>query len=159
MTKLHITDANDGPELYIKPVPGQIVATVDPGPDQRFYAALFASAPELLKAAYEVCAFMDQGTISLRSSDGDLAGLAAGTNAITALAEQVDRVVKLQKRVFKIPVMWTTEAYVMVTARDLEEAIDLAYDIEPDDCEEADYRVGSFDIDEYGARDLAKDVR
>lgn len=135
MTKLHITNANDGPELYIKPVPGQIVATVDPGPDQRFYAALFAVAPELLKAAREVCAFMDHGA--------------------APLTEQIERFDRLSKHVYKIPVAWITEAHVMIVARDFEEAIDLAYNIVPDDCEGADYRVGSFEVDEDGAHDLA----
>lgn len=144
MTKLHISDANDGPWLYIKPVPGQIVATVEPGPDQRFYAALFASAPELLDAARR---------LQVGQSDLDIARL------LRALAEQVERVDRLSKRVFKIPVIWTTEAYVEIVAADVEEAIDLAYDIGPDDCEESDFRPGSFTVDEGQARAFAEDVR
>ena len=150
MTKLHITNANDGPELYIKPVPGQIVATVEPGPDQRFYAALFASAPALLKAARTLCAYMDQGGITAGQSDLDVAC------KLRALGETVERIDRLSKRVFKIPVIWTTEAYVEIVAADVEEAIDLAYDIGPDDCEEPDFRPGSFTVDDWQARAIAE---
>ena len=152
MTKLHVTDANVGPELYIKPVPGQIVATVEPGPDQRFYAALFASAPALLKAARTLCAYMDQGGITAGQSDLDVAC------KLRALTREVERIDRLSKRVFKIPVIWTTEAHVMVVARDVEEAIDLAREIEFGDCDEAGQTV-SLEVVRNLAVELAKDVR
>ena len=37
--------------LLIKPVPGQVVAQVDPGPNQAFHAVLIKYAPQLFEIA------------------------------------------------------------------------------------------------------------
>lgn len=45
---LYVQESSEGDYLVIKPVPGQIVAQVDPGPHMQEYARLFAAAPWLL---------------------------------------------------------------------------------------------------------------
>jgi len=47
---LYVQESDEEDYLLIKPVPGQVIAQVDPGPHQVRYAELFASAPDLLRA-------------------------------------------------------------------------------------------------------------
>jgi len=47
---LVVQESDHGEYVLIKPVPGQVVAHVDPGPLQEEYARLFAASPELLRA-------------------------------------------------------------------------------------------------------------
>lgn len=45
---LYVQESDEGDYLLIKPIPGQVVAQVDPGPRMQEYARLFAAAPWLL---------------------------------------------------------------------------------------------------------------
>ena len=51
---LFVSEPNDitDPGLYIKPIPGQVVAIIEPGPLQHQYAAMFAAAPAVLQALH-----------------------------------------------------------------------------------------------------------
>lgn len=44
--KWHVEVTPEG-KVFVKPIPGQIVAEIDPGPDQMKHAALIAEAPAL----------------------------------------------------------------------------------------------------------------
>ena len=78
-TTLYGQEASEGDYLVIKPVPGQVVAQVDPGPHMQEYARLFAAAPDLLSALEDVVA----------SAQANCSGSLA--NAITAGQEAIKR--------------------------------------------------------------------
>ena len=60
-TTLYVQEASEGDYLVIKPVPGQVVAQVDPGPHMQAYARLFAGAPQLLEAVHHVLVASEDG--------------------------------------------------------------------------------------------------
>ena len=60
-TTLYVQEASEGDYLVIKPVPGQVVAQVDPGPYMQNYARLFAGAPVLLEAVNHVLIASEAG--------------------------------------------------------------------------------------------------
>ena len=51
---LVVQESDHGEYVLIKPVPGQVVAHVDPGPLQDEYAKLFAASPEILGALHSL---------------------------------------------------------------------------------------------------------
>lgn len=65
-TTLYVQEASEGDYLVIKPVPGQVVAQVDPGPHMQDYARLFVAAPWLLACLKNL---VDGGWI--RDPEGD----------------------------------------------------------------------------------------
>ena len=58
---LYVQESSEGDYLVIKPVPGQVVAQVDPGPRMQEYARLFAGAPKLLDAVNHVLIASEDG--------------------------------------------------------------------------------------------------
>ncbi len=58
---LYVQESSEGDYLVIKPVPGQVVAQVDPGPHMQEYARLFAGAPKLLDAVNHVLIASEDG--------------------------------------------------------------------------------------------------
>lgn len=60
-TTLYVQESSEGDYLVIKPVPGQVVAQVDPGPHMQEYARLFAGAPALLEAVNHVLIASEDG--------------------------------------------------------------------------------------------------
>ena len=59
--ELYVQESSEGDYLVIKPIPGQVVAQVDPGPHMQEYARLFAGAPQLLKAVHHVLVASEDG--------------------------------------------------------------------------------------------------
>ena len=57
--ELYVQESSEGDYLVIKPIPGQVVAQVDPGPHMQEYARLFAGAPKLLDALKEIIRIHD----------------------------------------------------------------------------------------------------
>lgn len=45
----HVDTYGRNGELFVKPIPGQIIAEIDPSPNQAADARLIAAAPELLE--------------------------------------------------------------------------------------------------------------
>ena len=76
-TTLYVQESSEGDYLVIKPVPGQVVAHVDPGPHMQDYARLFVAAPSLLAAMKDIVA----------SAQADCSGSLA--NAILAGQEAI----------------------------------------------------------------------
>ena len=60
---------NKGSGLLVKPVPGQVVAEVDRGPEMVGNAHLIAAAPDLLAALREIYAEVTEDTAGLTRND------------------------------------------------------------------------------------------
>jgi hypothetical protein len=42
-----VSQSNDGKEVFVKPIPGQVVAVIEPTPEATGNACLIAAAPEM----------------------------------------------------------------------------------------------------------------
>ena len=138
--KLHVQEANTNDKLLIKPVPGQVIATVDSGSDQRYYAELFAAAPELLAAARAVTWAL--GSPSIKSDYCPNVAKSYGT--LKKVIEEFDR---NSLRTFDVRVYWTVEASAQITAASEGEAAAIAQEMEIGDFEDAEYLGRGFEVD------------
>jgi hypothetical protein len=54
-----VSQSNDGKEVFVKPIPGQVVAVIEPTPEATGNAALIAAAPEMHEQLVKALEWLD----------------------------------------------------------------------------------------------------